>query len=76
MKLTCATCKPADMPCQISKECKRERRTLKRLDESFRWETLYKKITGKCLHKINITKIKVNKNGLIANQFISKKEEN
>ena len=26
MTLTCATCKPADMPCQISKECKRERR--------------------------------------------------
>lgn len=28
MTLTCATCKPADMPCQISKECKRERRTI------------------------------------------------
>jgi hypothetical protein len=26
---TCMACKPADMPCQVSRECKRQRREMK-----------------------------------------------
>ena len=36
-----------------------------RLDESFRLETLYKSFTGKCLHEIDITKIKISNKGII-----------
>ena len=33
LRRTCMHCKPADMPCQISKECKRERRERKVTDD-------------------------------------------
>ena len=36
-----------------------------RLDSSFRYETLYKSITGRCLHGIDIDKLTIGKEGII-----------
>lgn len=38
---------------------------MKRLDESLKFETLYKSITGHCLNGIDISKIKVDNGSIV-----------